>query len=114
MFYRVKENHHRSFTKAPNVQAGEVVRFLREDEKNPGWFFGATFEGVEGYFPNDWFNLRPEGGEATAIRAYDALELTVEKGEMVEAIAEAAGWLLVKTSDARVGWIPQANVAESL
>jgi uncharacterized protein YgiM (DUF1202 family) len=113
MYYRVEKKHQRSFDEAPKVQAGEVVRFLWEDEKNPGWFFGETFGGTEGFFPNRWFEVRLEAQEATALRDYNAMELTVDKGEIVEAIDEAAGWLLVKTADHRTGWIPRANVEES-
>ena len=111
MKYSVTRKHKRSFEFAPSVDAGAVVRFMRQDHKNPGWFFGKTSEGIEGYFPVDWFDIQSESEKATAKRAYDAMELTVETGEVLEALDVAAGWLLVRAADGRVGWVPEKNVA---
>ncbi len=79
---------------------------VRDDDRNPGWFFGVTAGGVDGYFPGRWFEVEPNGGGARALRDYDAMELTIEANVDVECLAEESGWLLVRTKDGREGWIP--------
>jgi len=86
------------------------VRRLRDDAKNPGWFYGVAEDGIEGYFPSRWFELDASGEGAKALRDYDAMELPIEAGVEVECIAEESGWLLVQTEDGRQGWIPESCV----
>lgn len=107
--FRTVSGHTRSFERAPRVRAGEVVRHIRDEEKHPGWFFGAAPDGVEGYFPIRWFDLDPENVTARAIRNYDAMELTIEAGIEVVRLAEESGWLYVRTEDGREGWIPSGS-----
>lgn len=106
MKYRVINKHKRSFDVAPQVKAGDVVKFVRHDPKSPGWFFGTTADGVEGYFPVAWFNVIEENKRATAQRPYDAMELTVDVGEVLEALDSAVGWLFVRAEDGKIGWVP--------
>jgi hypothetical protein len=96
--------HERSFAIAPRVYAQSTVRLIRHDERNPGWFYAATPTGIEGYFPTSWFHI--DGAHATALRDYDASELTIEAGVELDCLEEVAGWLLVRTADGREGWIP--------
>jgi hypothetical protein len=110
MKYRVKNRHDRSFDKAPQVGAGDVVTFVRHDSKNPGWFFGETEGGVDGYFPSEWFDISERNRKATAQRPYNAMELTAEIGEIIESLDSAAGWLFVRAEDGRVGWVPLEKI----
>jgi len=107
---RTTKAHERSFERAPRVGAGEVVRRLRDAEKDPGWFFGVAPDGVEGYFPVSWFSIDATGATARALRDYDAAELTIGAGIPVECLAEEPGWRLVRAQDGREGWIPDACV----
>ena len=104
--FRTVLGHKRSFDRAPRVRAEDVVRRVRDDEKNPGWFFGVAPGGVEGYFPSRWFEFETDGASARALRDYDAMELTIEANVEVECLAEESEWLLVRTEDGREGWIP--------
>jgi hypothetical protein len=98
--------HDRSFDRAPSVHTGELVRRVRHDERNPGWFHGVAPGGVEGYFPVRWFDVDAVAAVARALRDYDAMELTVGAGVEVECLAEESGWMLVRTSGGEQGWIP--------
>lgn len=103
---KTTQAHQRSFEQAPRVPAGELVEFLYEDARNPGWFYGRAADGVAGYFPSRWFELDASAGQARAVRAYDAAELSLEAGIEVEILAQESGWLLARTADGRQGWIP--------
>lgn len=96
----------RSFQNPPKAREGEVVEFERFDEKNPAWFFGRDASRAEGYFPAAWFKFDAVGGTATALRDYNANELTVEAGDSVEVQEEYGSWFLVKRRD-ETGWIPK-------
>ena len=94
-------------------QLREMVRRIRDDDKNPGWFFGVAPNGTEGYFPSRWFESELRGMNSRALRDYDAAELTIEVGVEVECIVEESGWLLVRTDSGREGWIPVTCVKQS-
>lgn len=98
--------HKRSFDVAPRVAKADTVRLIRHEEKSPGWFYGVTSSDNEGYFPTSWFRLDSTGTRATALRDYDAAELTIEAGVDVDCLEEVAGWFRVRTADGREGWIP--------
>jgi hypothetical protein len=110
--YRVKTPYTRVFDVVPVVARGGVVTFIRRDHEYPGWFFGAAGS-VEGYFPYAWFEVAPDAKRATALRDYDATELTVGAGDVVEEIDDVAGWRLVRAADGRIGWVPNANLEET-
>lgn len=102
---RVHTAHQPSFPQTPKVDAGAAVVFRHHDSKNPGWFFGRDPDGIEGYFPTDWFDLDEPAGIAHARRDYDGVELAVSPGDAVEVIATCGPWALVRTT-AATGWIP--------
>ncbi len=106
MRFRLVGSHERSLDVAPCVAKGDRVVFVRDDDGNPGWFYGRTAGGVAGYFPAEWFDVARERHEATARRDYDAMEISVTAGHVVEAVDSIAGWRLVRTADGRVGWVP--------
>lgn len=104
--FRTTAEHRRSFDRAPSVRANEIVKRIRDDKKNAGWFFGMAPDGVEGYFPTRWFEANATGASAKALHDYNAMELTIADDVEVECLAEESGWLLVRTDDGRQGWIP--------
>ena len=102
---RTSKPHRRSFENAPRVAANDTVRWIRADDANPGWFLGADRNGVEGYFPQRWFELDQSTSTARALRDYDAAELTIEAGVDVECLETESGWVLVRTAAGDQGWI---------
>lgn len=78
---------------------------LEIDPNDSAWFKGVDESGTEGYFPVPWFEMDEASREATALRDYDALELSVEAGTECEVIDRVGGWFQVSCSGA-VGWIP--------
>jgi hypothetical protein len=50
-------------------------------------------------------------GDSGSIRCdYDATELTVAVGDVLEAVDEASSWLFCRTKTGRRGWVPLENV----
>jgi len=101
----------RSHTAAPydqyaKVTAGEKVTYLNSDDRNPMWFKGRTRDGVEGFFPLEDFNVDPSRTFATCLRSYDATELSVFEGDVVEPLGCYGDWLQVHFNG-QIGWIPE-------
>ena len=97
-----------AFANPPKVAAGEVVQLIEKDPNHPGWFKGRTATGESGYFPVAWFAIA--GSDATAMRDYDARELTVRVGDLVGIVEIESSWARVMKPSGEVGWVP-AEVA---
>ena len=48
--------------------------------------------------------------EAVAIRDYDATELTIVKGECVDVLEEAGGWVHCRNATGVDGWVPSSKI----
>jgi hypothetical protein len=51
-----------------------------------------------------------DGSSGIMRRDYDATELTVRGGDLLEVIEEVSSWYLCRTADDQVGWVPCENV----
>lgn len=94
---------------APKVEEGGHVRFIEIDPENEAWFKGESQEGIEGYFPIEWFDFSESDDRPVAMRNYDAMELTVDSGSECEVLERVGGWCLVHCGDGK-GWIPQESL----
>jgi hypothetical protein len=104
---KIRRAHVPEIDRFPKAKTGDLVRFVRADEQYPLWFCGFTEEGLEGFFPRDWFEPCGEEDRMHAVRDYDSTELAMEEGSEVLVIEEYGEWALVDAGD-RVGWIPSA------
>ena len=84
--------------------AGETVQAIRRDTEYPGWIWCAGSSGKSGWVPERYLQI--EGERATALRDYNAVELTVEVGEILTLLEIESGWAWVETGDGRCGWVP--------
>ncbi|MDB4295469.1 hypothetical protein N9908_04415 [Akkermansiaceae bacterium] len=100
---KIIQAHQASFKKSPRVVEGGVVQFLDDDPKNPGWFLGIDGDGTRGYFPKLWFKV--DTAAATALRDYDASELSVAEGKECTLLEEYCAWARV-TFEGKTGWVP--------
>jgi hypothetical protein len=95
----------------------DPVRFVTGDELSVGhhdqrwrsYVWCTDQAGHAGWVP-DFYIEMTGAHEATALRAYDATELTVAKGELLDVLEEAGGWLRCRTSSDLEGWVPGDNV----
>jgi SH3-like domain-containing protein len=99
-------------TSEPNwvhFHTGEILGTGHHDQQWTSYVWCTDQHGHAGWVPD--FYLEQIGQhEARALRDYDATELTVAKGEVLEALDEAGGWLQCRSAAGLVGWIPADNV----
>lgn len=101
----VLEPHDASQPVSLSMRAGDAVRVGRRDDTWAEWLWCTAADGRESWVPEAFLELRPGGTEAVACRDYDATELTVRPGELVEVLEEVSGWLLCRRGGDQ-GWIP--------
>ena len=108
----ISKAYESEFPIAPRIVNGEKVTYERVDPRNPKWFFGRDPRGIAGYFPIEWFTIDEIEMSAFARSDYDATELSVSIGLPVEVERQYGGWLFVRTSRGKRGWIPSECVLQ--
>jgi hypothetical protein len=86
------------------VSRGERLRCERRETQWEGWLWCAAPDGRAGWVPEPWVELAGEAGVMT--RDYDAAELTVAPGDVLEGVLTASSWLLAVTTSGQQGWVP--------
>lgn len=90
---------------------GENVRIGRKFEDDPDWDNWFWCEGEHdnhAWVPAQYIDRSGESG--TLNTAYDARELTVSKGQIVETFQEINGFAMARDSEGRRGWVPLKNL----
>lgn len=88
---------------------GDVLGVGHRDRQWPSYLWCTDQSGRAGWVPESYI-VMTGAHEARALRAYDATELTVGAGEELEALDEAGGWLLCRSSAGLTGWVPADHV----
>jgi hypothetical protein len=88
---------------------GDVISVGHHDQQWRSYVWCTDQAGHAGWAPD--FYLEMIGAhEATALRDYDATELTVAKGELLDVLEEAGGWLRCRMNSGHEGWVPADDV----
>jgi hypothetical protein len=106
---RVVRSHITSDPDPVRFVAGDVLSVGHHDQQWRSYVWCTDQSGHAGWMPD--FYLEMAGThEATALRDYDATELTVGPGELLDVLEEAGGRLRCRTSSGHEGWVPGDNV----
>lgn len=101
----VVRSHAASHSDPISLEPGDRVAVGRRSEEWPAFMWCAGPDGREGWVPDTV--LSPAGPHlATAVRTYEARELTVEAGEQVEVVEAVGGWSWCLTDGGSSGWLP--------
>ena len=106
---RVVTSYVSSAPEPVRFKEGEDVVVGRHDQQWTSYVWGTDQAGRAGWVPDDYLQLTGPA-EAVALRDYDATELTVAQGELLEVLDEAGGWLLCRTAAGFTGWVPADHV----
>ncbi|GIV84549.1 MAG: hypothetical protein KatS3mg052_1556 [Candidatus Roseilinea sp.] len=109
MHYRVVADHVRSHDNAICFERGESIRVEQPDARYPGWWWCTDRRGRSGRVHESYFE--EEDYRFVAREDYDARELTVCAGEVVEALDVRGDWALCRNSARETGWVPLAKLA---
>jgi uncharacterized protein YgiM (DUF1202 family) len=94
------------------LEAGEEVTVGRRDDTWPAWVWCEASGGRTGWAPEAFLAREaPEFDRATVLHDYDATELDVRAGSVLEVLSEEGGWFWCRTDDGHTGWIPEADTS---
>ncbi len=96
-----------------SLEEGEEVQLTEKTENWGGhvWVWAKNQAGREGWIPDSLF--KRVGTKVYATNAYSAQELTCRRGEEVRGIDETHGWVLCKSTDGSVGWVPAEHLGKT-
>jgi hypothetical protein len=87
------------------IAEGDVLLVGPRDKSWPGWIWVSTPDGRGSYVPEDILEI---GGATARVRtAFSARDLSVKRGERVEALREVSGWLWCRNDAGETGWLPE-------
>ena len=102
--YRVAQAHEPDCRDPLVLNKGDTLDFERRKTKWDGWLWCSTQTGKSGWVPEPW--VKVQGDSCVMERDYNALELSVQPGERLEAILTASSWLLAVSASGTTGWVP--------
>lgn len=102
--YRVTQTHTPGNDQPLRAQCGERFSYERRPTSWAGWLWCWQPGGRAGWVPEAWVSI--EGTECVFQRDYEARELRVEPGEVLQGLLVEAGWLQARRSSGETGWVP--------
>lgn len=108
-FARVLESHVSSPQSPVKFVVGDILGVGHRDRQWTTYVWVTDQGGHAGWVPDTYLEMTGDR-EAVAVRDYDATELTIVKGELVEVLEEAGGWVHCRNSSGVDGWVPTAKI----
>lgn len=111
--YIVVEDYTSQYKTPIRLCPGETVSVGKKYEDNPdwhGWIWCEKLSGEKGWVLERVLDIKYDRG--VVLENYDAAELTVKKGELVEVIECEAGWAWCADQDKNRGWLPEKNIKQ--
>lgn len=87
------------------LKVGERVDLGGEDTAWAGWVWACNDEGRGTYVPVSSLE-RTGSNEARVIEEFQAVDLSLKKGEAVTALKETCGWFWCRNAGGAEGWVP--------
>ncbi|MCJ7622250.1 MAG: SH3 domain-containing protein [Anaerolineaceae bacterium] len=101
---RVTHAHRGSAQESILMAAGDCLQIENRETDMQGWLWCMDQKGIGSWVPEAY--LQVEGDTGISRCDYDAVELTVEVGEMLKVIEEESGWVWCENTAGKQGWVP--------
>ena len=106
----VRKSHERPYENPLRVTAGErIVPDFERTTDIEGWVWCTAPDGRSGWAPRGW--LVEADGAWRLVRDYDAIELSVAPGEVLEVVLEESGFYWARKETGETGWVPADHVS---
>ncbi|MDE2234195.1 MAG: hypothetical protein KGK44_01450 [Gammaproteobacteria bacterium] len=91
------------------VKAGDTLHpdFAKQTDID-GWVGCTAEDGRSGWTPRGWMQRAGEVWRIT--RDFNALELTIQPGEILDIVLKQSGFYWARKSTGGTGWVPCLNV----
>jgi hypothetical protein len=88
-----------------HIGPGDVVGVGHRNQQYPEFLWCASEDGHQGWVAESYLRMTGEK-EAVALREYDAAQLTVIEGEMLEVLDQQGAFVLCRNAAGAQGWVP--------
>jgi hypothetical protein len=102
---RVTESRPRDHVVTISIRPGDVVGVGHRNQQYPEFLWCASEDGHQGWVAESYLEMTSEK-EAVAVKDYDAAQLTVVEGELLDALDEQGAFVLCRNDAGAQGWVP--------
>ncbi len=112
MTWQVTKAHQRSYETPISGKAGDVFTTTGRKDNWQGhvWIWCSNKEGRSGWVAESILDVKQT--QAALKEDFDAIELSVQAGEVLEGSRQLAGWLWLRNAQGKSGWVPLENLKE--
>jgi SH3-like domain-containing protein len=103
---RVVESRPRDHVVTIHIRPGDVVGVGHRNQQYPEFVWCASEDGHQGWVAESYLEMTGET-EAVAVKEYDAGQLTVVQGELLDVLDEQPDFLLCRNAAGAQGWVPR-------
>ena len=103
---RVTESRPRDHVETIRISPGDVVGVGHRNQQYPEFLWCASEYGLQGWVAEAYLEMTGEK-EAVALREYDATQLTVVKGEVLDVVDRQGAFILCRNAGGAQGWVPR-------
>ena len=108
----VIEAYERPYENPISVTKGERVSpDLSKPTDIEGWVWCTAQDGRSGWTPTSW--LMRSNKSWRIDRDFNAIELTIARGEILDIILEESGFYLARKDTGETGWVPGKCVSDT-
>lgn len=103
----VRQDYECPYPDPINVIAGAIVTPVLDGSVSTdiiGWTWCVAEDGRSGWVPESWCENVGAGWRLT--RDFNALELTVQKGQRLRLLYSESGFVMARTEAGEQGWVP--------
>ena len=101
---RVVKGYRTNYPEPLKLMAGEILTLGDRESQYAGWLWCTDKNGNSGWVPENYVEII--GLSVRMNRDYDATELNVDEGDELWILDQESGWVLCRTDDGRLGWLP--------
>ncbi|MEJ2277267.1 MAG: SH3 domain-containing protein [Candidatus Lokiarchaeota archaeon] len=105
---KVIEEYKTPYTEPLIFNEGETVEIGKKESEWEGWIWCTNKSCESRWIPKNYLEISGKKGKLN--RNYEATELSVKKGEVLQIEDEEAQWFWVKNENGSRGWVPIKNV----
>ncbi len=103
---QVIKDHKSNYPKPIEFESKEKIEIGFEDLEYPGWIRVKTQDGNEGWAPIEYIEIVNDTNQGIAKFSYNARELDVGVGEILQIKDTLCGWYYATNSSGDSGWVP--------
>lgn len=101
---KVIRNYETPYPEPFVIKKGDKLQTSIRDSEWEGWIWCLKADGKSAWVPEGYLQIQND--DAIALQDYNAIELSVKIGDMLELVKSESGWYWCRDKDGYQGWVP--------